>query len=749
MLDRLVKSSLLRSIETIGLLDEETLSLGIQHLHIPQKPAQRLRSFRIYTINELIHIGRDFIVGKPQSCGELGIKFYWDKIELEIRPRLQLFASSIRDGKVDWASFWDSIDYDFTFVAARLDQMFQLDEETKALRISALKFGKAAFSLHKDNIHTVGNLIERLAVESPSYWGFGNIKIKAFANGLREFIATINSYGNKSSLAVKLKPSIEISKYRSPLNYTAKNRERMSEATAKITLGQLHLHNEIKKLKKIGVQNLDQLLTIFAEGLPDIRGVGLKARKNLLKIAISADSAISESGHIDWNLFAEMAGFHTFPDSDVPLTTGIEFLASLEGVVQKLTTHCFDEVETAILRDRLVFVKKDTVSLEGLGRRYGLCRERIRQKQKKVIERISAAVLENDYEGLSFRFNKDFSHFWCVAAEYFSGTDSVSYNDFIDGLTNVWNVDRQFVIPHLPLIYAILTNNTKLPAEYNELGKIPPKIFQIIQPIDLAKPFTSLHPSKTLARAMEKAGVNSIDQLLGAMRTNISIVSKHTIERLTTEILDPLSRAVTQKGGIAWQEFYKIKDIQLVPETESDSPAFFAEHAIETVSAFIDYTEITRRSRDIFHLRTVPEAAVRKTLDQTGELLGCEGPSIKREENLLLERLNDAIFAEDYTAAGACFRASFTKHWKRAKKIYRQTSNQYHFADLLSREWGLSIAEVSKVIPMFTCIIEGKPKGYTGKTLLASAPSIYSQNKNSNATATLSVIRLRGFRSIH
>jgi hypothetical protein len=140
---------------------------------------------------------------------------------------------------------------------------------------------------------------------------------------------------------------------------------------------------------------------------------------------------------------------------------------------------------------------------------------------------------------------------------------------------------------------------------------------------------------------------------------------------------------------------------------------------------------------------------VRKTLDQTGELLGCEGPSIKREENLLLERLNDAIFAEDYTAAGACFRASFTKHWKRAKKIYRQTSNQYHFADLLSREWGLSIAEVSKVIPMFTCIIEGKPKGYTGKTLLASAPSIYSQNKNSNATATLSVIRLRGFRSIH
>lgn len=749
MLDHPAKPTFLRSIETIGLLDEPTLTSGIQHLQIPQKPAARLRDFRIHTISDLIRVSRDFTAGTPQSCGEPGLDFYWEKIEREIKPRVLQFASSIRNGKVDWTSFWEAIHYEFTFAAARLDQIFQLDDETKALRINNLNFGKAVFYIEADGIHTVGDLVERLAEGLPNYRGFGNSKTRNLAKGLRKFIATINSDGTRSSLAEAIDPPITILKYRGTLQYTAKNRNRLSETTANLTLGQLHLHKEIQKLEKIGVQNLDQLLMLFAEGLPEIRGVGTKARTNLLKIATCADSAITESGEMDWDVFANLAGFPTFPGPEVPLATGSEFLASLDGVVQKLTTQCFDEVETATLVDRLIPLKKDTVTLEELGRRFGVTRERIRQKQKKVIERISAAVLENYYEELSFRFTQHFSHFWRTAAEYFRGTDSVSYNEFIEGLTKVWNVERQHVIPHLPLIYAILTSNSTLPSEFNESGRLPPKIFDIKHPQDLTKPFTSLHPSKSLAKAIEKTGVNLIEQLLGALRVNSSIMSRHTIDRLTSEILTPLSQAVTPQGGVAWQEFHKIKGIQCIPDIESDSPALFVEHAIETVYSFIEQTEITGRSAGIFQLRTVPEAAERKTLDQAGKLLGCQGPSIKREENELLERLHDAIFAEDYTATGAYFRASFIKHWKKARKIYRQASNQDRFAALLSMEWELPIAEVTKITPMIICIIDGRPKGYTGKRFLAPAHTPDSRHESSEATETPSVIRLRGFRSIH
>jgi transcriptional regulator with XRE-family HTH domain len=523
----------------------------------------------------------------------------------------------------------------------------------------------------------------------------------------------------------------------------------MSQTAGSLSLGQLHLHNEIHKLKSIGVQNLEQLLTLFAEGLPEIQGVGARARMNLLKIASYADAAISESGEMDWDVFAERAGFPTFPSAEVPLRTGSEFLSSLDRVVLELTTKCFDEVESATLVDRLIPLKRNGVTLEQLGRRFGVSRERIRQKQKKVIERVSAAVLESYYEGLSFRFTERFCGFWRAAAEYFRGKDSVIYNEFIAGITEVWQVERAHVIPHLPLIYAILTSNSTLPVEFNQSSRLPQRIFEIRCASDLAKPFRSLHPSKHLANSIEKAGVSSIELLLGALRAGRLTGFKQSFDRLNRDILDPLARAITSQGEVSWQEFYEIKGIQCIPGIESDSAAVFVKHAIETLATFIDSTEITGRSSDIFRLRIVPDASERQTLDQTGQKLGCQASSVKREENELLERLHDAIFAEDYTTSGACFRTTFIKHWRMARKIYRQTNTQHGFTNLLSMEWELPVAEISKIVPMIVCVVEGRPKGYTGKRRLAPAPPEDCMHEDADGPEISSIIRLRGFRSIH
>jgi hypothetical protein len=749
MPDRETNNPFLRSIETIRLLDEQTLSSSIQHLQIPPKPASRLRDFQIQTISELSQIYKDLHEGKPARVAESGINFNWMKIQEEISPRVQHFASSIRNGKADWIFFWDAIDYDFTFAAARLVDVFQLDNDTKALPLATLNFGKALFSFADDGIHTVGDLVARLAEGLPRYRGFGISKLKDFAKGLREFVSTINTEGTRSSLVEAIVMPPAIPNYRGPLRFKAVNRKNISVAAANLTLGQLHLHKEIEKLENIGVQNLGQLLALFAEGLPEIRGVGKTGRTNLLKIAKCADSAICESGDIDWQLFSKEAGFHNFPDTNVPLSTGYEFLASLDEVVEKLTTMCFDEVETATLVDRLIPLKKDTVTLEDLGRRFGVTRERIRQKQKKVLERISAAVLEDYYEGLSFRFTQRFSQFWRAAAEYFRGVDVVSYYDFIDGLTKVWNVERRHVIPHLPLIYGILTKNSTLPSEFNDSGSLPQNIFDIKQAQDLSKPFNSLHPSKSLANTMAKNQIDSIGQLLMALKVNSSFVSRSTIDRLTSEILDPLSRAVTVNGEVAWLEFYRIRSIQCIPNMDTESPRSFVENSIGTVASFVEHTEITGRSTGIFKLRTVPGPSERKTLDQTGKLLGSQGPTIKREENELLRRLHDAIFGGDYTASSTCFRSSFIRYFRQAKKIFRQASTQDRFAELLSIEWELPISEVSKITPMIACIIDGRPKGYRRNSFLVSVPTIDYQDIRSKPNEPPTVIRLRGFRSIH
>lgn len=749
--------SILGSIEIIEKLDEETLSCEITHLQLPKKSVRKINEFQIRTIGELAKTIRKFHEGKLHTSTAAYFEYYWIQHEREIGQRLRTLASAIRNGKPNWPDFWNSIGYDFTYAAARLDHAFGLDEKTRSLRIEALNLGKAVFSFNADDIHTVGDLVDRLATGLPDYRGFGKSKMRQFACGLREFIATINSEGTSSSLVANSEDipipghsgSFPVPKYRGVLQYIARNRQRMSESAKNVTLGQLHLHKEIPKLHRIGVESLEHLLTLFEDGLPIIKGVGKMARINLLKTVNCADNAISESGDMDWDLFAEIADIPTFPNPEVPLNTGSEFLASLDGVVLNLTTQCFDGIESATLVDRLIPSKKASATLEELGSRFGVTRERIRQKQKKVIESLSAAVLENDYQYLSFRFTQRFSQFWRDAAKYFGQNDAITYQEFIRGLTEVWEVKRDQIIPHLPLIYAVLTSNSILPSEFNSLSSFPPKVFGIKSPQDLIRPFNSLHPTKSLAKAAEKSGVRSLGQFLSALQNGNFTTNKTFIDALTSTILIPLSKAVTTHGRVEWETYYAAKGIQFVPLSNSNSPASFAEYAVDSIATFIEHIQITLRSKGIFLHRIIPEAAERKTLYEAGELLGCEGPTIKREENALLERLHDTIFEDDYTEAGVHFRDSFIQHWKKIKKTYRQAKTQSYFAELLSIEWEIPITDLLKIVPMIECILEGRPQGYTGRRFLNPTTAIKPEGQNGETPVVLSVVRLRGFRSVH
>jgi DNA-directed RNA polymerase sigma subunit (sigma70/sigma32) len=730
-------------------LDEITLSCDVQHLQIHPKIVKILKICEIHSIGDFVRESIGILEGRDKSYGGNGLDLHWHKIESEIEFVILKFSSAIHNQKLNWLVFWEEIDYEFYFTTARLDQVFHFDKDTLALQISKLNFGMAIFLMEAKGIKTVGDLVNRLVEGLPDYTGFGKTKMRSFAKGLRDFIRTINCEGTRSTLCEKNESPNTVPTYRGTLQFFAKNAKKMSEKTADLTLEKIHLHKEIKKLNRIGIHNLGDLLKIFAKGLPVIRGIGAKARCNLLKIAKCVDLSINESGEIDWEQFGKEAGFDTIPSSQTPLTSGHEFLVSLEEVVHTLTTKYYDEMEAATLVDRLMPSKKNTLTLEEIGLRFGVSRERIRQIQKEVIEKTSAAVLDNNYQNLTFRFTQNFSNFWRDAAEYFSGNDVVAYNDFIDGLSIVWSVERHDLIPHLPLIYAILTNNLTLPVEFNLRNSVPPGVFLIKSPHDLNKSYKSLHPQKYLVRILDDMGIYSIGQFIGILRTENSIVTKRAIHRIIEDILDPLSKAVAINGEIDWQEFYKLKGIKLIPDVDTDSPATFANHAIESVSEFIQLTKITGRSSAIFQLRTIPEATGRKTLYQAGEILGCTGPAIKKEENDLLGRLHDAIFAEDFSATSSHFQPLFLNYWKRARKVYRQSSNPERFAHLLSMEWDLHITQVSKIIPMLICVIEGRPKGYTGKRYHVDSLSDNSQHESSESTNAGVIIRLRGFRNIH
>ncbi len=219
-----------RAVEVLGHLNVAELATPIEHLHIHKRTTERLKDNDIKTLLELTTTARDFHSGKLWSEGKRDLHRFWGGIESSIEDRFCQFARSVSAGQVDWVSFWESIDYGFTFGAAKLNETFDLDEETKALSIDSFNFGKAVFLLRDDGILTVGQLVSKLSTGLPDYHGFGKSKLRGLACGLRELVATINGDGTTSSLTLprddKVPPTTP--GYRGTVQYTARNRARIN-----------------------------------------------------------------------------------------------------------------------------------------------------------------------------------------------------------------------------------------------------------------------------------------------------------------------------------------------------------------------------------------------------------------------------------------------------------------------------------------------------------------------------------------
>jgi len=738
--------------EALEQMDYSSTSTPIEHLQIRKQTVDKLKEHDIDSLQKLVQFAKKYHGGDLLSNGEKHLHRFWSDIEHVMEDKFRQLAHAGSSGRIDWVLFWETIDYEFTFAAAKLDEIFNFDDETKALSIDSLNIGKAVFSLKDDGIQTVGDLLPRLSAGLPDYRGFGKNKLWVFACGLREFIGTMNSEGTSSLTRIQEFPPTTPG-YRGTLQYRAKNWAKMSEDTKKLSLGQIHLHNEIDNLQSIGVENLDQLLELFDKGVPQIKGVGKMARIRLYSAVKSADLATEDSGKINWNTFAFLSGMAVYPGPEIPLNSGEDFLSSLDGVVTSLTTQCFDEIESATLIHRLIPAKKGTATLESISRNFAVTRERIRQKQEIILKALSSSLIDNEYVGISFRFSEQFSTYWQDAARHFGSNQTLSYFEFIAGLSEVWAVEEARIRAHLPLIYSILTKNSTLPPEFVASSFLPAEVFHIKHGSDLNRPFPALHPSRNLARNAEKVGVTRLGQLLTMLRSGSAPFSRRVLESLFNEILSPLSKAVSPSGAVNWEKYYELKEITILPVKDSSSPNDFVEFAVETVAEFIRGTYITGRSEPIFIHRIIPNAENRKTLNQTGGLLGCAPPSIKKEETELLERLHDAIFGSDYTSSSVHFRDSFIQKWNKSKSVSQQAKSIPYFAELLGLEWDLDKTSIMQVVPMIASVIKGRPLGYTGKKYsldsnkkpaTAAAPG-YHPGKTESA----SVIRLRGFRYIH
>jgi len=116
------------------------------------------------------------------------------------------------------------------------------------------------------------------------------------------------------------------------------------------------------------------------------------------------DSA-GEDGEPLWDEVAAGWGFPVTPTH--PLSTGEAFVEAAAGVISCWIGAHDTEADRLILGERLVRAREERLKLEELGRRLGLTRERVRQREKKLLDGLCDALLADDQSASPVQFSAD------------------------------------------------------------------------------------------------------------------------------------------------------------------------------------------------------------------------------------------------------------------------------------------------------------------------------------------------------
>lgn len=543
------------------------------------------------------------------------------------------------------------------------------------------------------------------------------------------------------------------------------------------TIDRLAIGSAADALKACGITTIGELfqrIEIEALGLKGIKGLDRDAMALIADRLNAVSNSLDDRGHLDWGKFenncinprqgerahlgtnqqnsTRQPSQSTFPApiSLIPskeVRTGIEFIASfpeaIDAVIQSRTT----DVDRLILTERLSRDPTERKTLEGVAQKAGskITRERIRQREQKLIELLATALLHGRGKRLGVHFHPSFRDFWKQAADAFSQSEQVGFWEFIEVLTSAWDVQADQLVAHLPLILAVLTRKSTLPTAIREQMKLAPRVLTTIEDTDRKAPLGMLSLGKTGSRLADQ-GLETVGDLLDAIKQGSVPLERSASGQRVQQSLGALDEAISDSGRIDWARYGTAMGLPQLPSRLPSNPAEFIAHLQTDIEEILRVNNVTLRALDIFRLRIAVLRGARPTLAQAAEKLHTHGPSIKREESVLLRVLNDLLVARDFTHSASTFSPEFLTYWREASEVFRHASCDFTaFSEALTERWNLQTSQLAEAGEVLWAVLNEYPSGRTGR----APPKSSASTSRSNSAAAGGVIVLRGFRRLH
>lgn len=507
-----------------------------------------------------------------------------------------------------------------------------------------------------------------------------------------------------------------------------------------LTIGVLHLGTKTRLLKEAGFLTLADIRDLSSEVLLQIPFVGRRTTDELIHNHMALREAADRNGSINWEAYCAAVGIPLLPNR--PPADGYEFLASLPSFFAALAEALDDKVLATILLDRICKPPASQKTLEEIGAAASpaVTRERVRQKECKLLGQITGGLLNDTYDGLGIHFHPGFAWWWQKAADALADVEEIDVGSFVTLLAALWSIPQEAVMEQLPALVAVVTGEPQNVAGFRAFTTLDARLFangsRDLSNIQVLK----LRIGKTALRLVQ-AGLPRVGDVVDSLRSGALEKIGYTAVKRVRDHFNLIASCVNE-GGVDWTAYRAILKLDCLPSTSPAAPADFVSTLPRVIEHLLRRHEVSRRAVEIFRRRSGKDARDRMTLHQVGEELGTFASSIKREETVLLAWLNDVLVSREFCSLRVWLDGAWLDWWDEASETFAQSPDDYNdFADNLAWRWRVSRKEMDAAVPILWAVFTGYPDGRPLRS--------QSVIQLADVGATLGRIRLQGFRRVH
>jgi hypothetical protein len=513
------------------------------------------------------------------------------------------------------------------------------------------------------------------------------------------------------------------------------------ESADDLSLGVLHIGVKARLFAEAGFQTLGDLAERNAEELMQIKSVGRRTVDELVRNHRALREAVLADGSIDWSRYCDSLGLALLP-ARAPVD-GFEFLRSLPSFFASLAAHLEDETMAVILVERICKSPANQKTLEeiAIAASRPVTRERVRQKESKLLRQITDGLLNDTYDSLGIHFHPEFSSWWRRAADALAGIDEIDVDAFVKIIAQTWEVSEAAVVEQLPALVALVSGEPQMGMSFRALANLDSRLFAPGIGDSVKRiPVLKLRIGKDAIRLVE-AGLPLSGDIMSAIQSG-------ELQRIggprTKRILDHLNLVASciKDAHVGWRAYQTALSLECFPQSPPDGPLQFASTLPVVIERLLRIHDISLRAADVFRLRSSRNVEERMTLEEASKKLDTYAPTVKRVETVLLKWLNDVLVSSEYWRLGVWLDETWLAWWAEAFDTFQKSGDSYaSFVEKLASRWRLTANEMKIATPTLWAVFTGYPNGRRS-AYKAVVPALGSVTIGSR-------IRLQGFRRVH